>query len=90
MSGKARQKISDYFSMNAEQAAASVTKNFPVQNLLRWLTREDPDGETPLSRLFDEYSENHLQGGLHPIFDMPGKGEPQVAHLLLVIFGVAK
>ncbi len=67
MSGKARQKVSDFFSMNTEQVAGSVTKNFPVQNLLRWLTREDPSGETPLSRLFDAYAENHQQGGRREI-----------------------
>lgn len=63
MIGKARQKVSDLFPMNAEQIAGAVVTRPPVRNLLRWLTREDPEGETPLSRLFDAYAANHANGG---------------------------
>ena len=63
MSGKARQMVSDLFSMDPKEVAGSVTTRFPLQNLLRWLTGEDVEGQTPLSRLFDAYAEHHIQGG---------------------------
>jgi radical SAM protein with 4Fe4S-binding SPASM domain len=43
--------------------ANSVITHPPVQNLLRWLTRENEQGETPLSHLFDAYAAAHRNGG---------------------------
>ena len=70
MSGKVRRQISDIMSMNREEVASAVVTNPPVQNLLRWLVRDDGNGVTPLSRLFEGYSENHLNGGPKELRDI--------------------
>lgn len=62
MNMKVRQLIFNLLSMNKEQVASAVVKNYPARNMLQWLVRDDDNGETPLSRLFDAYVENHDNG----------------------------
>ena len=71
MNENEKSRASDLLKSSLGNLGNFLIQHDPLQGVLRWLVRENGDGETPLSRLFDAYAEAHLNGGKDSKYLLP-------------------